>query len=155
MMPTLSAASESVAPTDYESQLAEESRRRLAAYSQERRNVRVQLLADDQIGETVEIPPAAYRLLMEILAQMADGNAVTVTPVNAELTTQQAADLLNVSRPYLVGLLVEGHVPFRKVGTHRRILFQDLMDYKTRITEARLTVLDKLAAQAQELNMGY
>lgn len=90
-----------------------------------------------------------------MLSQIAQGNAVTLLPIPAELTTQEAANLLNVSRPHLVKLLEAGEIPFHKVGTHRRVRFEDLMRYKEHINQKRMEALDELAAQAQELNLGY
>ena len=103
----------------------------------------------------VEIPAAAFRMFLEILNQMAKGNAVTLVPTHHELTTQQAADLLHVSRPYLVKLLEAGEIPHHKVGTRRRLKFQDLMAYMEKVRGESKEALDALAAQAQELGMGY
>jgi excisionase family DNA binding protein len=86
---------------------------------------------------------------------MERGYAVAVTSVDADLTTQQAADVLNVSRPYLVRLLEQGQIPFHKTGSHRRVRHRDLMAYKRQVDAQRLQVLDALTAQAQELGLGY
>lgn len=146
---------EPVTPTEDESLQARESVRRLAPHLTTRRGLRVQILEAGQPEEPLAIPASALRLLASILNEMAEGNAVTLIPIHAEMTTQQAADFLNVSRPFLIGLLEKGEVPFRKVGTHRRVLFRDVLDYKRRSDAASREALRELAAQAQELGLGY
>jgi excisionase family DNA binding protein len=155
MSTLLSETVETIAPTEADTQLARESSRRLAARLGKQPSVRLQVLADGEPAETIVVPASALRLLLHVLTEMAQGNAVTLIPIHAELTTQQAADLLNVSRPFLVSLLESGQIPYRKVGTHRRVLFRDVMAYKQKTDAERLKALDELAAQAQELKMGY
>jgi excisionase family DNA binding protein len=146
---------EPVTPSEADTQLAKESSRRLASYLETRREFRPFIVLDEAANEVLAIPSAALRLLSLILEQMAEGNAVTLLPVHAELTTQEAADLLSVSRPFLVGLLDNGSIPHRKVGTHRRVLLRDLLEYKRKTAADRSAALDELARQAQELGMGY
>jgi excisionase family DNA binding protein len=148
--------SKPILPTEAEAQLSKESSRILAAYiTQKKSTCRIKILEENGSEQTVTVPAAAFHLLVDILSQMAQGNAVTLIPIHAELTTQEVADLLNVSRPFVVKLLESGELPHRKVGRHRRIRFEDLMNYKQQIDQQRMQALDELAAQAQELNMGY
>lgn len=143
-------------PTEDEARLSQESSRILATHiSPQSATRRLKIVEDDGSEQDVVIPVAAYSLLVNILSQMAQGNAVTLIPIHAELTTQEAADILNVSRPFLVKLIEAKEIPYRKVGRHRRIRYEDLMNYKQRIDSQRMQALDELAAQAQELNMGY
>jgi excisionase family DNA binding protein len=146
--------SEPVAPTAADALLARESARRLAP-ELAKANGAVQLRVGEANGmsEPVTIPTAAFRLLVTILAEMASGHAVRLIPHHAELTTQEAAELLNVSRPYVVRLLDEGHMPSHRVGTHRRVLFKDVVAYKEEHRRARETVLDRLTALDQELGL--
>ena len=106
-------------------------------------------------GKNLILPRMALALLRDLLTEMAQGNAVTVVPTHAELTTQEAANLLNVSRPHLVKLLEGGHIAFTKAGAHRRIRYQDLVTYKQQRDQASHKLLDELAQQAQEHGMGY
>jgi excisionase family DNA binding protein len=105
--------------------------------------------------QVVSVPRQAFELFLEVLGQLANGNAITIMPVHAELTTQQAAEVLNVSRPFVIGLLERGELPFRRVGTHRRILFKDLADYKRRNRERAQAAMEELAAEAQKHGLGY
>lgn len=147
---------EPIAPTEREAQLAEESSRALSSYVRDTEEQTIRVVPEGgRPEEAVTIPAVAFRLLVNLLTQMAQGNAVTLIPVHAEITTQEAADLLNVSRPFLVKLLEDGEIPYRKVGTRRRVLYKDIAEYKRRIDERRRATLDELAAQAQELGMGY
>jgi len=112
--------------------------------------VRVQL----EEAEIV-LPRQALTLLHDLLAEMGQGNAVTIVPTHTKLTTQQAADLLNVSRPHVIKLLDEGTIPCTMTETHRRVRLPDLMDYKRRQDDRSKDALDALTEQAQTESMGY
>lgn len=139
-----------VTPSEDDSILARDSSRQLVRFTRSNLSVRI-----EDTGETIVLPASAVRLLVDLLSAMADGNAVTLIPIHAELTTQQAADLLGVSRPFIVKQIEDGVMPHRKVGTHRRILFRDLMAYKKATEASRERVLDELAKDAQDLDLGY
>lgn len=142
-------------PTEKATELARDALRALRE-TPLRKSATVQLQAGVGAGRaTMAVPRAAFDLLVEILAQMANGNAVTLVAVQAELTTQQAAELLNVSRPYLIGLLDGGKIPHHKVGTHRRVRVADVLAYKERSDAACRAAADELTREAQELGLGY
>lgn len=105
--------------------------------------------------EYFTMPKKALEFLSHILSIMAEGKAISLLPSESELTTQQAADILNISRPHIVKLLEQGIIPFKKVGAHRRILLEDLIKYANQQKETRKKNLKFLAKQAQELNLGY
>lgn len=141
-------------PSEQESAQARESSRVLSMYARRAEALQVEV-SDNDHREVISLPAGAVRLLLDLLTEMAEGNAVTLMPMHAELTTQQAADILNVSRPYLVKLLDAGMIGHRKVGTHRRVLLRDLIAYKQQVDRERLSALDELTKQAEELDMGY
>jgi excisionase family DNA binding protein len=142
-----------VLPSERDARLATESSRILSATetTQATEEFRVRL----EGGEELRLPSAVKTLLMHVLTEMSRGNAVTIIPIHAELTTQEAADFLNVSRPFLIGLLEKAEIKFHKTGTHRRIRFEDLSDYKQKKERDREDAMLELAKQAQELDMGY
>jgi excisionase family DNA binding protein len=153
-MAQLQNGNEVITPTDADSALAKDSSRQLAAYLEKADRLRLEVKTDTT-SEELLLPTPALRLLLRVLTEMGQGNAVTLTPLRAELTSQQAADLLNVSRPHLVKLLDEGAIPSRKVGTHRRVLLEDLLAYKRDFQARRQASLEELAALSQDLDMGY
>lgn len=142
-------------PTERTSKLAQDALAALRGLPRRgsSRELRVML----QQGKAVEatVPREAFELFLEVLGQLANGHAVTIVPVRAQLTTQEAADLLNVSRPHVVQLLESGEIPFTKVGTHRRIRAADVMAYRAKRDAEHEGALDELGAEAQKHNLGY
>ena len=152
---------ETVIPSPEETQTAEDSSRQIARLlalfqgnPKQPPKVEVRFSTDGE-EELVLIPLSAFRLLNAILTEMSKGNAVTFIPHHAELTTQEAADYLNVSRPFLIGLLEAGKLKYRKVGTHRRIKFEDVVNCKRAMQAESDSAMEELQKEAQELDMGY
>ena len=142
-------------PGAHDIALAEQSSKELAALFPKREKDFHMVVKVDKREAKITFPFSAIKLLLEILTQMAEGNAITLIPIHAELTSQEAANLLNVSRPFLIKLLDEGKIPYHKVGTHRRIRFIDLLHFKVQADKISQKALDELVQQAQELEMGY
>lgn len=137
-------------PSDEDVQLARETGRKIAAVIGQ--GDTAQLCVHDG-DDRFMIPMGAVKLLAETLNQMAQGNAFALVPVGYMLTTQQAADLLNVSLPYFVKLLEQGEIPFTKAGLHRRVKHEDLVAYVQRIDAESNEAMAALAKQVQELDL--
>jgi excisionase family DNA binding protein len=103
--------------------------------------------------EPITIPANIFRSIVKMLIEMGNGNAVAVVPVSAELTTQQAADLLNVSRPHLIKLLEREEIPFRMVGTHRKLLAREVLSYRDKTVFDRRKTLTRMIALDEELGL--
>lgn len=111
---------------------------------------KIAIVAD---GQEIEMPSIVSIALMEVIKTLNKGNSITLIPMDKELTTQQAADILNVSRPYFIKLLENGIIPFKKTGTHRKILMQDLMKYREQRAETRKSKIEELSVLSQELGL--
>jgi excisionase family DNA binding protein len=146
MTTTIASKDPIVAPEEERSTIAS-----IEEYLESKRGRAARLVGPNK--DAVLIPSSLRRVLVAAARQLAGGNGVSIIPVTAEVTTQQAADLLNVSRPFVVGLLDKGEIPFHKVGTHRRIRLKDLLAYRRRRDASRHAVIDRLAAEAQELGI--
>jgi excisionase family DNA binding protein len=153
MAAVFTSGAELVQPNEKVSALAADASRRLFRVMGSSQKETCVVRFESAPDEPVVLPAAAVRLLGALLTELAKGNAVTLMPHHAELTTQEAADLLNVSRPFLVGLLESGQVPYHKVGTHRRVRFADLMIYKRRRDEESESALREMASLSQELKL--
>lgn len=138
-------------PSEAEAILAKETSRVLASHMGAAEPLQFRIGSAPE--ETVRVPASAVRMLVRILEEMAKGNAITLIPVHAELTTQEAADMLNISRPSLIHLLDEGKIDYRKVGTHRRVRFEALMKFKRQADADRKAALAELATYDQELGI--
>ncbi len=141
---------------DIQTQSFKESARDLSVFRHTHADVEeIQISSAHGNTQIVRIPMEALCLLQEILVKLGMGNDVHIIPVSAELTTQKAANLLNVSRPFIVQLLKSKEIPFYKVGNHQHVHYKDLIAYKDRIDVERRAALDALTQEAQELGMGY
>ena len=147
----MNATTATAIPSDRDVALADRAGRKLAAWGEGTDPVPARFGA--ATAEPIDIPTSALRLLKEILDQMAHGNGVALTPLHAELTTRQAAGLLQISHTHLVQLLDEGRIPCRKVGAHRRIRVRDVLDYRSETESRRRKALDALTAVDQDLGL--
>ncbi|HEY2080402.1 MAG TPA: excisionase family DNA-binding protein [Streptosporangiaceae bacterium] len=149
----MSSAVSVIRPGEVDTHIAERAARRIRDYlasnpDEETINI------DSELGgvdEALVVPRAAVVMIAQVLGMLADGQGVHIMPDRAMLTSQQAADMLNVSRPYLIGLLEKGSIPFTKVGTHRRVAFGDLLEYKRKDDQIRRKAAADLSALSEEL----
>jgi excisionase family DNA binding protein len=149
---------EPISPSPAEAKLAKESSRKLSTLvAKEKPELKVQVHSarGKAVEETIALPRGAMELLVQLLTEMGKGNAVTVMPIHAQLTTQEAADILGVSRPFVIKQIREGKLKFQQVGTHRRIKYEDLMEFRRKSHETHNKAMDELVKEAQELGMGY
>ena len=140
-------------PTPQDTKLAALASEALAKAPRAHRALRLSIGAPGVAATTLELSPLVSRLLQEILRETAAGNAISVVPLEAELSTQQAAALLNVSRPHIVSLIESGVLPARKVGAHRRLPLADLLAYKAEKRARRLRTLSDLASYDRDLGL--
>ena len=141
-------------PTPVEVEQAKVSSRTLSKYADVDR-VQLSLRGSNGESDDLVLPGQTLQILLNVLSEMSKGNAISLIPHHQEVSTQEAANLLNVSRPFLVGLLEMGDIPFRKAGAHRRVLLTDVLAYKEETEQMRTQALDELAALSQEEGMGY
>jgi excisionase family DNA binding protein len=142
-----------LSPSDEEALLAREISQTLAEQHAEEKSLRLQVAEAGRELTTLDLPPTASRLLIDILKELAAGNAVTLVPTEAEITTQQAADLLNVSLPYLLDMIEKGILATRMVGSQQRLPLRDVLAYKRDKRAKRLEALAELSALDQELGL--
>jgi excisionase family DNA binding protein len=138
-------------PTQDEVELAKTAARRLASSLRARADGTVTISTNVDGEASVVLPRRAAQMLVDLLAQIANGNAVTLLPVHAHVTTQQAADILNVSRPFLVKLIEAGEIPYQMVGTHRRLRAEDVFAYRRAQEQRSRRAISELSQLDQEL----
>lgn len=141
-------------PSAQDAAMARISGQLLSRYAQREQSLTLRIRNAGQ-ESPIELPARAVAMLMDILDAMAAGQGVALLPESAELTTVEAAEALNVSRPFLIKLLEEKAIPHRKVGKHRRVRMEDVLTYKRTIDQQREAVLEQMAREAQEQDMGY
>jgi excisionase family DNA binding protein len=150
-------AADRVELSDQDAELLAEAGRLMgeaSGRSEPRRITLVEENADGSDLARLEVPPSSLRLLSQILALMAQEQRFVLYPESSELTTKQAAEVLGVSRPFLIRVLEAGDIPFRKVGRHRRVLMKNVLAYKETMQCAGRAAMDELAKLSEEMD-GY
>lgn len=144
---------EAIALSDEDAHIARQSRQALASLIKNDQKVRLHVHAEGASHEEIALPISVSKLLLEALEEIGKGNEVILVSTDAELSTQQAADMARVSRPFFVKLLEEGKLPYRKVGAHRRILHSDLMRFLEDYQKSAHIALDEMTSEAQSLGL--
>ncbi len=142
-------------PPPKDAKLARDSSQKLASLAGTKSPLEIRVALDDRRPQKILLPHVAVRLLVQLLDEMSNGHAVTLLPHDARLTTQEAAQLLGVSRPFIIKEIKNKKIPFQKVGTHRRILFKHLVAYRQKCMETHDRATNELVREAQELGLGY
>lgn len=139
-------------PTESDADLARTACSKIVSLLRERKPQKLHLTFAEG-NESVVLPSGSLEIFSSMLEAMAAGHGVIVFPLHAELTTMEAADILNVSRPYLIRLLENKEIPFRLVGRHRRIRLDDIVEYKERTDREREAILNQMVAEAEEMGL--
>jgi excisionase family DNA binding protein len=151
MLALLDQEKEPIIATDEEALIAKEALSKLKPVADAKTDVKIRLVESADV--IVPLPARALELIVDVLTSMVERKPISVIPHTAELTTKQAADFLNVSRPYLVGLIDKGEIPHRLVGTHRRVQMSDLTAYKKKSDQTRRAAIARMVAESQKLEL--
>lgn len=140
-------------PKDQE--MARAAQRCIVAALDHSRAATITLTTDTGERPTVELPPAALKLIGQLLGAMSQGRPITLMPTEQEFSTVEAANFLNVSRPFVIKKIEAGRLAHRKVGSHRRIAFEDLLEYAQQMRARQANALERMAENARELGLDY
>jgi excisionase family DNA binding protein len=144
----------SIDPGAVDAEIADRTARRIGDYlARNPDEDPLEIKVEVDSGEVLVVPRAGAIMLAQVMRLLANGQGVFLVPSEAQLTTQQAADMLNVSRPYLIGLLESGEIEYSKVGRHRRVPFAALMEYKRHADQRARAAADELSDLGQELGL--
>jgi len=141
--------------TEREMEMARVAQRCIMEALDHSRAAAITLTTDNGDHPCVDVPPAALKLIGQLLGAMSEGRSITLMPANREFTTVEAAHFLYVSRPFVIKEIEEGRLPHRMVGSHRRIAFDDLVAYANRMREKQASALERMADNARELGLDY
>jgi excisionase family DNA binding protein len=141
--------------TDQELEMARVAQRCIMEALDHSRAAVIKLTSDTGEGPSVQLPPQALKFIAQLLGALSERRPVMLMPAKHEMSTIEAATFLNVSRPFVVKEIKEGRLPYRMVGTHRRIAYEDLMAYASKMRESQKAALQSMADNARELGLDY